>query len=60
LTTARYYTPFGRDIHTEGIAPDIEIKRERDKEVKLPEPYNKDNQLFETLKIVTDMMAAKL
>ena len=60
LTTARYYTPFGRDIHTEGIAPDIEIKREIDKEVKLPEPYNKDNQLFETLKIVTDMMAAKL
>ena len=60
LTTARYYTPFGRDIHTEGIAPDIEIKRERDKEVKLPEPYNKDNQLFETLRIVTDMMAAKL
>mgnify|MGYP001464117575 FL=1 len=60
LTTARYYTPFGRDIHTEGIAPDIEIKREIDKEVKLPEPYNKDNQLFETLRIVTDMMAAKL
>jgi len=60
LTTARYYTPLGRDIHTEGIEPDVEIKRERDKAVSLPEPYDKDNQLFETIKIASEMMAASL
>ena len=60
LTTARYYTPFGRDIHTQGIKPDIEIKRDPDKNVELPEPYNKDNQLFETIKIANDMKAASL
>ena len=60
LTTARYYTPFGRDIHTQGIEPDIEIKRDPDKNVELPEPYNKDNQLFETIKIANDMKAASL
>ena len=60
LTTARYYTPFGRDIHTQGIKPDIEIKRDPDKNVELPEPYNKDSQLFETIKIANDMKAASL
>tara|TARA_X000000368_G_scaffold381008_1_gene337200 strand:+ start:66 stop:1259 length:1194 start_codon:yes stop_codon:yes gene_type:complete len=60
LTTARYYTPFGRDIHTEGIEPDIKIERDAGKDVKLPEPYNKDNQLFEAIKIATNMKAARL
>ena len=60
LTTARYYTPLGRDIHTEGIEPDVEIKRERDKAVSLPEPYDEDNQLFETIRIASEMMAASL
>ncbi len=60
LTTARYYTPLGRDIHTEGIEPDVEITRERDKAVSLPEPYDKDNQLFETIKIASEMVAASL
>ena len=60
LTTARYYTPFGRDIHTQGIEPDIEIKRDPDKNVELPKPYDKDNQLFETIKIANNMKAASL
>ena len=60
LTTARYYTPLGRDIHKNGIEPDIKIEREKDQIVMLPEPYNKDNQLFETIKIMSDMMAVSL
>ena len=28
LTTARYYTPSGRSIQAQGIAPDIEIKQD--------------------------------
>ena len=57
LTTARYYTPLGRDIHTLGITPDIVIEYEKDKLVELPDPYNTDNQLFETIKIATGMKA---
>ncbi len=60
LTTARYYTPLGRDIHKNGIEPDIKIEREKDQTVTLPEPYNEDNQLFETIKIISDMMAVSL
>ena len=37
-----------------------EIKRERDKAVSLPEPYDEDNQLFETIRIASEMMAASL
>ena len=29
-------------------------------DVKLPEPYNKDNQLFEAIKIAANMKAAAL
>ena len=57
LTTARYYTPLGRDIHTLGITPDIIVEYEKDKLVELPDPYNADNQLFETIKIATGMKA---
>ena len=57
LTTARYYTPLGRDIHTQGITPDVIIEYEKDKMVELPDPYNKDNQLYETIKIATGMKA---
>ena len=57
LTTARYYTPLGRDIHTQGITPDVIIEYEKDKVVELPDPYNKDNQLYETIKIATGMKA---
>ena len=28
LTTARYYTPSGRSIQAQGIAPDIEVKQD--------------------------------
>ena len=57
LTTARYYTPLGKDIHTLGITPDIIVEYEKDKLVELPDPYSADNQLFETIKIATGMKA---
>jgi carboxyl-terminal processing protease len=34
LTTAKYYTPSGRSIQNVGIAPDIEVKLPKIKEVK--------------------------
>ena len=55
LTTARYYTPLGRDIHKHGINPDIIIKASEKDVVELPEPYNKDKQLFEAIQHVNKM-----
>ena len=59
LTTARYYTPLGRDIHTMGISPDILLKGNDDKDeenkVSLPEPYDKDKQLFDAIAIIKGM-----
>ena len=48
LTTARYYTPNDRNIHGNGIEPDviIEFKELEKPSKRLPEPYNKDNQIL--------------
>ncbi len=53
LTTAKYYTPLGKDIHENGIIPDIIIEPSEDDVVSLPEPYEKDKQLFEAIKILS-------
>ena len=54
LTTAKYYTPLGKDIHENGIVPDIVIEPSEDDVVSLPEPYDKDKQLFEAIKILSE------
>ena len=59
LTTARYYTPLGKDIHTKGISPDILLKgndyKGEENKVSLPEPYDKDKQLFDAITIIKGM-----
>ncbi len=52
LTTARYYTPNDRNIHGNGIEPDvtIEFKELEVSNSLLPEPYNKDNQILAVIK----------
>ena len=52
LTTARYYTPNDKNIHGNGIEPDIKIEyKELEKpDLMLPEPYNKDNQILAVIK----------
>jgi carboxyl-terminal processing protease len=52
LTTARYYTPNDRNIHGNGIEPDVKIEFEEiDKPNSLlPDPYNKDNQIIAVIK----------
>jgi len=52
LTTARYYTPNDRNIHGNGIEPDVKIDFEEiDKPNSLlPDPYNKDNQIIAIIK----------
>ena len=48
LTTARYYTPNDRNIHGNGIEPDIKIefKEMETPSTLVPEPYNKDNHIL--------------
>ena len=48
LTTARYYTPNDRNIHGNGIEPDVKIEFEELEKPNqsLPDPYNKDNQII--------------
>ena len=66
LTTARYFTPNGRDIHTEGIEPDIIIERERknaegEKTVTTAsELLQDDNQLTEALKVIETLITSKI
>ena len=64
LTTARYYTPLGRNIHTLGISPDILLKsnddKDENKKVSLPEPYDKDKQLFDAIAIIKGMSMSSM
>ena len=54
LTTAKYFTPNGENIHGEGIAPDIEL------EYKYMNPdaveYDKmeDNQILKAIEVLKD------
>jgi carboxyl-terminal processing protease len=41
LTTARYYTPSGRSIQAQGIAPDIELLQDVPKEVADRQPQTR-------------------
>ena len=54
LTTARYYTPLGNDIHENGIKPDIILEVEEDKNVDLPKPYDTDGQLYQAIKYLNN------
>ncbi len=54
LTTARYYTPLGNDIHENGIKPDLVIEGGKKEKVDLPEPYDEDGQLFQAIKHLKD------
>ena len=54
LTTARYYTPLGNDIHENGIQPDMIIEVGKKDKVNLPEPYDEDGQLFQAIEHLKD------
>lgn len=70
LTTARYYTPNGRDIHKLGIEPDIiiELKKKTEKEEtsketenkKLSERIKNDSQLAEAINILKGLKSTRI
>jgi carboxyl-terminal processing protease len=61
LTTARYYTPSGRSIQSEGIVPDIEVKQAKIEEIenKFADLMSSESNLRGALKNDTDYKAGK-
>lgn len=57
LTVSKYYTPKGRNIHGIGIKPDIEVELDKEWQNQLNIPVEKDNQLQEAIKILTQKTA---
>ena len=54
LTTSKYYTPEGRDIHKVGIEPDVEVKLDTSLLNKDDITYEDDNQLQAALEILKE------
>lgn len=61
LTTAKYFTPKGENIHGTGIAPDIELKYKYTgkKEAGASYDYMKDNQVRRAIKELKKMQGAE-
>lgn len=56
LTTSKYYTPKGRNIHGTGIEPDVEIELDEKLSGKITIEKAEDNQLQKAISIVKDKM----
>jgi carboxyl-terminal processing protease len=56
ITTARYFTPHGRDINTVGITPDVEADLPKDAKINLGDPA-KDPQLVQAISFLQDKIA---
>ena len=52
LTTEKYFTPKGHDIHQKGIMPDVEISLNEELENQVRISHEEDNQLQEAIKIL--------
>lgn len=53
LTTARYFTPKGENIHGTGIKPDIKLKYHYSGEKDAEYDYMKDNQVRKAMKVLS-------
>lgn len=55
VTTSKYYTPNGEDIHRKGISPDIEVKYPKE---LLEKPYDKktDPQFIKALEVIKNKL----
>ena len=52
LTTAKYYTPNGNDIHKKGITPDVEVELDEDVEIQNIIEKEEDNQLQKAIAVL--------
>ena len=53
LTTAKYFTPKGNDIHKVGITPDVEVKLDASLLNKTEISHEEDNQLQAAIQAVS-------
>ena len=56
LTTAKYYTPNGRNIHKTGLEPDIEVELDEKLQQKGFYSINEDNQLQKGIQVLQNML----
>lgn len=59
ITTARYFTPKGRDINTVGIEPEIKSELAKDQKIRLGD-LKQDPQLVTAVNFVTGKLAAQV
>lgn len=59
LTTAKYYTPNGENIHGTGIAPDIELEYAYEGDVKEEYDITQDNQVKKAVEILEKEITAQ-
>ncbi len=52
LTISKYFTPKGRNIHTTGITPDVEIELDEAMQKEVVIPVDKDNQLQKAIELL--------
>ena len=53
LTTAKYFTPKGNDIHKVGITPDVEVKLDASLLNRTDYTHDEDNQLQAAIEAVS-------
>lgn len=52
LTISKYYTPKGRNIHGEGITPDVKVELSEELKKEIVIPKDKDNQLKKAIEVL--------
>ena len=52
ITTAKYFTPNGENIHGTGIAPDIELEFEYQGDTDEEYDFQKDNQVQKAIEVL--------
>ena len=59
LTTAKYFTPKGENIHGTGIEPDLELKFSYQGETEDGYDELKDNQVLKAMEVLNKELAAE-
>lgn len=54
LTTSEYFTPKGRNIHGEGLMPDVEVELDEKVKKKIAITPEEDNQLQEAVRVLLE------
>lgn len=59
LTISKYFTPKGRNIHGEGIIPDVEIELDEGLKQLISIPKDEDNQLQKAIEVLKKQIKKK-